>query len=280
MGNVAFLEAAVSDMVSGPSLPRRSLGRTRILVPPIGFGAFKIGRALGAKYPQPYEVPSDAAAAAILDAVIALDATLIDTAPAYGLSEERIGRHLSARRGEFVLSTKVGETFVEAAPGMFESRHDFTPLAIGRSVEASVERLRGPVELLFVHADARDGALARDRSVVDALEAAKARGLARAIGFSGKSADGARAALGWADAVMVEYHLDDRSAEGVIAEAAQRGVGVLVKKALASGRLPAAEAIRFVLANDAVDSVIVGGLDARHFAANVAAARSVRGGTA
>ena len=61
-------------------------------------------------------------------------------------------------------------------------------------------------------------------------------GLVSAIGMSGKTVAAARAALDWADALMVEFHeLDD--SHGPVIEAAQdRGIGVVVKKGLAAGR--------------------------------------------
>jgi aryl-alcohol dehydrogenase-like predicted oxidoreductase len=71
---------------------------------------------------------------------------------------------------------------------------------------------------------------------------------------------------------MVEYHLRDRSHEALLAEAATRGVGIVVKKGLASGELPADQAIRFVLANPQVSTLVVGGLSLEHFRANLAAA--------
>ena len=77
-------------------------------------------------------------------------------------------------------------------------------------------------------------------------------------------------ALEWADVLMVEYHLDDQSHAGVIAEAARRGVGVLVKKGLASGQLPPHEAIPFVVRTAGVSGLVVGGLSLEHLAQNVA----------
>ena len=79
-------------------------------------------------------------------------------------------------------------------------------------------------------------------------------------------------AIEWADVLMVEYHREDRSHEPVIREAHERGIGVVVKKGLASGRLPPAESIRFVLGQPGVSSLIIGSLDAGHLAENVAAA--------
>ena len=54
---------------------------------------------IGAARPAPLQ---------LLHHALDLGLTLIDTARSYGLSEERIGRHLGRRRDEFVLSTKVG----------------------------------------------------------------------------------------------------------------------------------------------------------------------------
>jgi hypothetical protein len=58
--------------------------------------------------------------------------------------------------------------------------------------------------------------------------------------------------------------------------ARSRNLGILVKKGLASGHLPAAEAIAFVLGNEAVDSLVLGGLDPGHFRDNCAVAAEIR----
>ena len=75
--------------------------------------------------------------------------------------------------------------------------------------------------------------------------------------------------------LMVEFHGEDRSHEEVIREAHRLGIGVVVKKGLASGHLPASEAIRFVLGHPGVSSLIVGSLNAEHLAENVSAAVSL-----
>ena len=248
----------------------RPLGQTGLLVTPLGFGAFKIGRNEKVKYPQPYDLPDDAAAERLLNGVLDAGINLIDTAPAYGISEERIGKFLATRRNEFVLSTKVGERFVNA-----ESTFDFTAAGVRASVAESLRRLRTEVlDILFVHSNGDDLAIQRQTEVVPTLQKLKHAGYVRAIGFSGKSPAGAAAALEWADVVMVEYHLHDTSHAEVIASAASRGVGVVVKKGLASGHLPPAEAIRFVLSNPHVTSVIVGGLSLEHLQENVKAVSS------
>jgi aryl-alcohol dehydrogenase-like predicted oxidoreductase len=230
----------------------------------LGFGAFKIGRAVGVKYPTPYDLPDEDEAARVLGGVLDLGITLIDTAPAYGLSEERIGRHLAHRRSEFVLSTKVGERFEDGV-----SRYDFSPAAMRHSVETSLRRLRtDAVDLLLVHSDGNDEvALAAER-VPDVMLALREEGLTRRIGFSGKTPEAAEAALAWAEVLMVTYHAEDTTHTDVMRRAREAGVGVLVKKALASGHHPPATAIPLAVRHPAVDSVVVGGLNLDHLRTN------------
>ncbi len=251
--------------------PSRPLGRTGLLVSPLGFGAFKIGRNQKVKYDTPYELPTDDEVARLLNGVLDLGITLIDTAPAYGTSEERLGATLAERRGEFVLSTKVGETFENGV-----STYDFSPAAVAASVERSLSRLKTEVlDLVLLHSNGEDLWIQRQSGAVEVLQQLKSAGRIRAIGLSGKSPVGVQEAFSWADVVMIEYHLYDRSHEDVIAEAGERGCGVLIKKGLAAGRLEPSEAIRFLLANPHVSSVVVGGLNLDHLKANLATARQV-----
>ena len=252
-------------------MDHRRLGRSDLLVSPLGFGAFKIGRNEATKYPGSYELPDDASVARLLNGVLDLGINFIDTAPAYGLSEQRIGAALSGRRQEFVLSTKVGETWANG-----RSDFDFSAEGVRASVHRSLQRLDTDVlDIVFIHSSGEDVAILEETDAVATLRGLRDEGLVRAIGLSGKTVEGARAALAWADVIMVEYHLDDRSHAAIIADAADADVGVVVKKGLASGHLDAGEAIRFVLATPGIGSLVVGGLDLDHLRENVGVAVSV-----
>lgn len=241
------------------------------MLSPIGFGAFKIGRNQGAKYAQQYDLPDEDQAARLLNGLLDLGINYIDTAPAYGISEERIGRALGHRIDQFVLSTKVGERFENG-----RSAFDFSGAAIRASVALSRKRLgRDVLDLVFIHSDGNDLDILENTDAVAALRQLKTEGSIKAIGFSGKTVAGATAALDCADALMVEYHLDDRSHEQLIEQAAERGVGVIIKKGLASGRLDAHQAIRFVLGNPHITSMVIGGLNLEHILDNVQAAESI-----
>lgn len=255
-------------------MDQRPLGNTGLSVSTIGFGAFKIGRNEKIKYPSAYDLPDMPQVERLLNRVLELGINYLDTAPAYGVSEERLGAVLAPRRGEFVLSTKVGEIFEHG-----ESRYDFTGDHARRSIEQSLRRLRcDHVDLLLIHATGDELALQRDGDLIPTLQNLKQRGLTRAIGFSGKSVAGAEHALNWADVLMVEYNLQQREHEAVIAQAQQRGLGVVVKKGLGSGWLDPAAAIAFVLGNPGVASIVIGGLNADHLAANVAVAGRIQSG--
>jgi aryl-alcohol dehydrogenase-like predicted oxidoreductase len=248
----------------------RPLGKTGLAPTPIGFGAFKIGRNEKTKYAEQYALPDEPTVWRLLNGVLDAGINYVDTAPAYGLSEERIGRSIGHRRGEVVLSTKVGEIFEQG-----RSRYDFSAAGVRSSVERSLRRLRTDrVDIVFIHSNGEDVAIQEESGAVAALRALKEQGLVRAIGLSGKTVAGARLALDWADAIMVEYHIDDTSHAEVIGAAAARGVGVIVKKGLASGRLAPAEAIDFVLRNAGVASLVVGGLNLDHIRANIECVRS------
>ena len=243
-------------------MDRRPLGRTDLLVSPVGFGAFKIGRNQGIKYPSGYQLPNDDDVERLLNGVLDLGINLIDTAPAYGLSEERIGRVLEGRRDEFILSTKVGERFVEG-----HSHFDFTADGVRTSIDASLRALRTEqLDLVYVHSDGDDLSVIESTDVLPTLLTLRDQGVIRWLGFSGKTTDGARRALDLVDVLMVPFNLEDRTHADVIQEAAEHGVGVVVKKGLASGRLAPADALRFVLGQAGIASVVIGSLSLDHLA--------------
>lgn len=239
---------------------------------PVGFGAFKIGRNQGIKYESAYDLPDDRAVDSLLHAVLDMGINLIDTAPAYGISEERIGAALGRRRSEFFLTTKVGESFEDGV-----ASYDFSPKGVRESVARSLRRLRTDhVDLLSIHAHRDDVRVLQEPGLVETLIDLRQRGDTRAIGFSGYTVEANRAALAWADALMVCYHPEDESLAEVMREASAMGRMILVKKGLSSGRIPPARAIPWILSNPAVTSVVIGSLSVDHLRENLRLAREQR----
>jgi aryl-alcohol dehydrogenase-like predicted oxidoreductase len=244
----------------------RPLGRTGMRVSLLGLGTVKLGRDQGVRYPSAFRIPDDAEAARLLDCARDLGINLLDTAPAYGTSEERLGGLLRGRRAEWIVCTKVGERFDGG-----RSHYDFTPEHVGQSVRRSLERLRTDrIDIVLIHSDGRDREILERFGTLDALAQLKHAGLIRAIGISHKSADGAACAIeAGCDVIMATLNPADRSEAAVIARAGAAGCGVLVKKALASGHA-GPESLPFVAAQPGVSAIIVGTIDPTHLRENAA----------
>ena len=104
----------------------------------------------------------------------------IDTARGYGLSEERIGRHLSWRRNDFILSTKVGYGV--------DGVEDWTYSAIVRGTEEALRKMKtGYIDVILLHSC--PAATLQKEEVLRALEDIKARGTVRFTGYSGENED-------------------------------------------------------------------------------------------
>lgn len=261
-------------------MEQRLLGRTGISVSLVGLGTVKLGRASGVKYPTPVQIPGDDAAAALLAAAADLGITLLDTAPAYGPSEERLGKLLSGQRDRWTICTKVGESFDGAA-----SHFDFSPAAVRESVERSLRRLRTErVDIVLLHSDGIiESSPAREETLLALLRARDA-GLVRAVGASTKTLDGAAWWASHADVLMLAppdlggRSTSDAEARRAFDLAAASGCGVLVKKALRSGHAAlgadpagARAALRHAAGLPGVSSLIVGTTSIDHLSENARA---------
>ena len=110
----------------------KPLGTTDIDVSVIGLGTVKFGRNTDVKYPTGFDLPSFEQMAELLSFAKEHGINLIDTAPAYGRSEERLGKLLKGQRQDWVICGKVGEEYVNN-----QSHFDFTPKHIKHSITHS-----------------------------------------------------------------------------------------------------------------------------------------------
>ncbi|GAB5497900.1 MAG: aldo/keto reductase [Pseudohongiellaceae bacterium] len=256
------------------TLPLRALGSTGIQVSCLGLGTVKFGRNLDVKYPQGFALPEDHEVLRLLEQARELGINLLDTAPAYGSSEQRLGRLLS-NRDDWILTTKVGEEFLSG-----KSFFNFDAEHVQKSIERSLRHLNTDyLDLVLIHSDGKDLAILESSDCLETLEKLKAKGLIRAIGMSTKTVDGGKRAVELTDAVMVTYNPASTEEESVIDYAAQQHKGVLIKKALNSGHLggqqgDVASDLAFALNKPGVSSVIVGTINPEHLNRNVAAAKA------
>jgi aryl-alcohol dehydrogenase-like predicted oxidoreductase len=195
----------------------RPFGNTGLAVPILGLGTGHIG------------APdlSEDSVGALLNAAVDLGVTLFDSAPSYGMAEERLGRHLAHRRKEIVLSTKCGY----GVPGV----PDWTGECIRAGVELALRRMRTEViDILFLHSCPEE-VLVRD-DIQGALEAVVAQGKVRVAGYSG---DGAplKAALEQPAirGLQASINLCDQQAiSQVLPVAKHKSLGVIAKRPLAN----------------------------------------------
>ncbi|PCC97708.1 aldo/keto reductase [Halopseudomonas pelagia] len=254
----------------------RPLGSSGLTVSPLGLGTVKFGRNTGVKYPQQFELPDDRQALELLALAHDLGINLIDTAPAYGTSEERLGTLLAGQRQNWVICSKVGEEFEQG-----QSHFNFSAAHTRLSVERSLRRLNTDyLDLVLVHSDGNDLQVLNGEAY-PALEQLKREGLIRAFGFSGKTVEGGIAALEAGDCAMVTYNLAEQGERSVLDFALSHNKGILIKKALASGHLclqgedPAKKSLELVFAHPAVASAIIGTINPRHLQQNVISALKV-----
>ncbi|KIU46612.1 MULTISPECIES: aldo/keto reductase [Pseudomonas] len=250
----------------------RPLGSTGLSVSPLGLGTVKLGRDQGVKYPNGFTIPDDDEARLLLRQARELGINLIDTAPAYGRSEERLGPLLRGQRHDWVIVSKVGEEFDDG-----HSHFDFSAAHTRRSVERSLQRLETDcIDLVLVHSDGNDLRILQQEAVYETLARLKQEGKIRGFGLSGKTVEGGLQALQTGDCAMVTYNLDEQGERPVLDYAAEHGKAILVKKALASGHAclapgvdPVRASFELLFAHPGVSSAIVGTINPVHLAHNV-----------
>ncbi|BCW72713.1 aldo/keto reductase [Arthrobacter sp. NicSoilB8] len=196
---------------------KRNFGSSSLQVSALGFGAGHIG----------YDGVTESQAHGLLDRALELGINFIDTARGYGLSEERIGSWLPARRSDVVLSTKVGYGVEGAA--------DWSAAAVTRGVHEALAKLgTDRIDVVFLHSCPL--AVLQRGEAVQALLACVEAGKVRVPGYSGENE-----ALAWAasagvfGAVQSSVNLaDQRSLREVLPVAARNGLGVVAKRPLAN----------------------------------------------
>lgn len=249
----------------------RALGATGIKVSVLGLGTVKFGRNQQVKYPQAFDLPNDAAVSDLLACAYDSGINFIDTAPAYGNSELRLGQ-LLPKHQNWVVMTKVGEIFEHG-----ESRFDFSAAYTRASVESSLKRLkREAIDIVLVHSDGDDMRIIKHEGVLEALDKLKQKGLIKSFGMSSKTVAGGRWIVEHCDVVMATSNLSYNDDTDVITLAQKLNKGVVIKKGLQSGHADTAsggsgveQSITHVINQPGVSSMIVGTINKKHLLDNI-----------
>ena len=220
---------------------KKRLGRTGLEVTQLGYGS------MGLRGPKTWgvRVVSEEHAEAFLNGVLDAGINFIDTSPDYGVSEQRIGRYLSARRKEFYLATKCGCVYTQHQDHL-EIDHVWSKDVLERNIHTSLERLRTDyVDLLQFHGG--DAETLQRAGLIELMRAFRDQGLVRFMGASSSLPHlPGLIALGVFDAFQIPYSCLARQHHDLISQAAATGAGVIIRGGIAQGG-PDAEIQRPVL---------------------------------
>ncbi len=259
----------------------RVLGSTHLQISPIGLGTVKFGRNQKVKYPENFNIPTDKEMKKLLAQSYDWGINLLDTAPAYGNSEQRIASNLPNSRQDWVIVSKAGEHFIDN-----QSTYAFDQASIIKSVHQSLKHLKTDyIDILLIHSDGHDEEIIEKYEVFSTLHYLKDRGDICYFGMSCKTLKGAFLTNQYADVAMLEYSPVNDELKPALDDAANLKKGILVKKALASGHLhkitgdnPIQQSMNFVLSHTAVHSIIVGTINPKHLKENIlCAAQAIHG---
>lgn len=236
-----------------------ALGRTGLPVSRLGLGLAALGRPgyinLGHAddLRRDYRVEAmQTAAAAVLDAAYAAGIRYVDAARSYGRAEAFLAAWLASRGhppGSITVGSKWGYTYT-ADWRVDADQHevkDHSVAVLTRQLAESRALLGAHLHLYQIHSATLESGVLDDRDVRRALAAARDGGLAIGLTLSGpRQADTLRRALAISidgaplfSVVQATWNLFERSAGEALREAHDAGLGVIVKEALANGRLTA-----------------------------------------
>jgi aryl-alcohol dehydrogenase-like predicted oxidoreductase len=214
----------------------RTLGRTGLQVSALALGTVELGLDYGIAAPGDFGRPDEAEAIRLVHAAIDAGITLIDTARAYGTSEEVLGKALAGRRPAVVLASKARTTDDNGVTLHGESLRR----ALHQSLDESLRQLQTDyLDLWQLHSIDAD-LLAQADLVAEVFADERRAGRIRSAGASTYGADLPLAAItaGCFDAIQITYSvLDQRLADRVLPAAAERGVGIVARSILLKGAL-------------------------------------------
>jgi aryl-alcohol dehydrogenase-like predicted oxidoreductase len=182
---------------------------------------------------------------ALLDAAHTAGVRYFDAARSYGLAEEFLGGWLRRRGlapGSITVASKWGYTYT-GEWRLDAERHEVKDLSAGnfrRQLEETRALLGDHLSLYQIHSATTDSGVLEDPELAAELRDLQDAGVAVGLTVTGPGqAETIEQAveLGTYDTVQATWNLLERSAEHALERAHDAGMGVIVKEAVANGRL-------------------------------------------
>ena len=235
----------------------RTLGRTDLVVTPLGLGLAALGRPGYINLDHAADLGPDrsvdgmeAHAHAVLDAAWAAGIRYFDAARSYGRAEAFLSSWLRTRAiapERVTVGSKWGYTYTadwQVEAGVHEVK-EHSLAVLQRQVAESRELLAPYLKLYQIHSATLESGVLANRAVLDELARLRDGGLAIGLSLSGPRqgetlAHALEIEIGGQPlfaAVQATWNLLEPSAGPLLAAAHAAGMGVIVKEALANGRL-------------------------------------------
>ena len=187
---------------------------------------------------------------AVLDAAFGAGVRYIDVARSYGRAEDFVASWLKERRmepGDVVVASKWGYTYTadwSTSAAQHEVK-DHSPANFARQLAESIERLGSNLSLYQIHSVTAESKTLEDDALIDAIAHLREKGIRAGLTVSGPGQDIAirqslevrRGGERVFDSVQATWNLFERGAESALTDAHAAGMKVVVKEALANGRL-------------------------------------------
>ncbi len=223
----------------------------------LGLGTAALGRPGYVTLTHASDLGSDYAPAAmeshahaVLDAAFAAGLRYIDVARSYGRAEDFVASWLKQRQieaGEVVVASKWGYTYTanwSTSAAQHEVKHH-SLATFTRQLAESIERLGPHLSLYQIHSVTADTKTLEDDALIDAIARLREKGIRAGLTVSGagqdiavrKSLEVRRGGERVFDSVQATWNVFERGAESALSDAHAAGMKVVVKEALANGRL-------------------------------------------
>jgi aryl-alcohol dehydrogenase-like predicted oxidoreductase len=231
----------------------------------IALGTVKFGRNQQVKYPVEFEIPDNKKIENLLLLAKNSGINSLDTAPAYGLAEKRIGEILNKDTDNWIIGTKVGEVFQNG-----QSFFDFTYDTTIKSIDNSLNNLRrNNLDYVLLHSDGNDSK-ALQSAACEVLFKLRSLGVINKIGISCKTSAGFIEAINLGcDIIMIELNLNCISNRQLCLLAEKNNIKVLVKKALNSGHANVLNTFNWLASESSITSIVLGTISSDHLEQNL-----------